>query len=198
VIRMHIITILMVSLVLSACSSTDSGRYQDNANLERPPELPIDKQAAEQIAANEIEPPKRRHGKGLKSDVYKVEGSTTELKIKRTFDESWSLLHQAIQHNELKVTDQDRSKGYYYVAYDGGGFFSSASSFFGDKRNQPTYLLKVEPQGEETKVTASLASKDEQSNPLSLKDGSGDDSEDKSSKLLELLYETLHDVEKDE
>jgi uncharacterized lipoprotein len=191
-------TILLVSLVLSACSSTDSGRYQDNTNLERPPELPIDKQVAEQVAANEIEPPKRRHGKGLGPDVYIAEGSPQELKIKRSFDEAWSLLHQAIQHNDLKVTDQDRSKGSYYVAYNGGSFFSGAASLFGDGQDKSTYLLKVEPQGEETKVTASLASKDEQSDTGSLKDGNADYPENKSSKLLELLYDTLHDSVKSE
>lgn len=195
---MRIMPTLLISMMLLACGTTDNSRYQDNVNLERPPELPIDKQAAEQVATNEIEPSKRRHGKDLRSDVYRVEGSPTELKIKRTFDETWSLLHQAIQHNDLKVTDQDRSKGFYYVAYNGGSFFSSAASLFDDVRDKSTYLLKVEPQGEETRVTASLANKDEQSDSGSLKDGIADYSENKSSKLLELLYDTLHDNVKDE
>jgi uncharacterized lipoprotein len=186
----------MFPLLLIGCAA-DNPRYQDNANLERPPEIPIDKQAAEQVAANEIEKPMRRHGKGLKSDVYRVESSTTELKIKRSFDEAWSLLHQAIQHNGLKVTDQDRSKGNYYVAFNGGSFFSSAASLFSDERNQPTYLLKVEAQGEETRLIASLANKDEQSKPKG-QDSTIDNSENKSSKLLELLYDTLHDSIKDE
>ncbi|WP_411727475.1 outer membrane protein assembly factor BamC [Methyloglobulus sp.] len=195
---MRIVTILLISLMLVACATTGNSRYQDNANLERPPELPIDKQAAEQMATNEIEPPKRRHGKGLGPDVYIVEGSPPELKIKRSFDETWSLLSRAIQHNDLKVTDQDRSKGFYYVAYNGGSFLSSATSLFDDVQNKSTYLLKVESQGEETRVTASLASKDEQGDSGSLKDGFADYSENKSSKLLELLYDTLHDNVKDE
>jgi uncharacterized lipoprotein len=190
--------ILLLTLSLLACSTTDSGRYKDNANLERPPELPINKQTAERVAANEVEAPVRRHGKGLKSDIYMTEGSTTEFKIKRSFDEVWSILNRAIQHNDLKVTDQDRSKGFYYVAYN-TGFFGKASSYFGDERNQPTYLLKVEAQGEETKVTVSLASKEEQRDSGSDKDGVADySSENKSSKLLELLYDTLHDDLKDE
>jgi uncharacterized lipoprotein len=192
------INILLVSVLLSACGTTDNSRYKDNANLERPPELPIDKQAAEQIAVNKIEAPKRRHhGKGLRSDVYLVEGSPSELKIKRTFDEAWSLLHQAIQHNELKVTDQDRSKGFYYVAYK-SGFLGKATSFFEDERNQPTYLLKVETKGEEASVIANLASKDEQSNQASPKNAVEDTSQDQSPKLIELLYDTLHDDVKDE
>jgi uncharacterized lipoprotein len=190
-----VVPIFLVSMALVACATNDS-RYQDNANLERPPEMPIDKQAAEQSAANELDPPKRRHGKGLKSDVYMVDGTPNELKIKRTFDEAWSLLNQAIQHNELKVTDQDRSKGLYYVAFDGGGFLSDA---FGDDKSKPTYMLKVEPQDEETKVTVSLSSKNEQADTGSLKDGVADSSaEDKSTDLLELFYDTLHDSVKDE
>jgi uncharacterized lipoprotein len=197
VINMRINIILLISLILVACAGADNPRYKDNASLERPPEMPIDKQAAEQSAASEIEKPRRHHGKGLKSDVYKVENADTELWIKRSFDESWSLLLQAIQHNDLKVSDQDRSKGFFYVAYDGGSLLGSAVALFGDELNKTTYLIRLEPQGEETKLTTSLASKDEQAN-LKGKDGSADLPDDKSSKLLELLFDTLHDSVKDE
>jgi uncharacterized lipoprotein len=191
------ISILLLAVLLSACGTTDSSRYKDNANLERPPELPIDKQGAEQVAANKLEAPVRRHGKGLKSDIYRVDGAPSEFKIKRSFDEVWGILNRAIQHNDLKVTDQDRSKGFYYVAYD-SGFFGKASSFFDDEqKNQPTYLLKVEAQGGETSVIASLASKDDQTNSANPKNG-GDTSQDQSPKLIELLYDTLHDDLKDE
>jgi uncharacterized lipoprotein len=193
------VIILLVSLLLLACGTTDNSRYKDNANLERPPELPVNKQTDEQAAVNELETPVRRHGKGLKSDVYTTEGSPLELKIKRSFDEAWSLLSRAIEHNDLKVPDQDRSKGLYYVAYDGSGLFGSAASLLGGEKNQPTYMLKVEPQGEETQVTVSFASKDEQNDADSLKDGvAGSSSEDQSAKLLELLYDTLHDDIKNE
>ncbi|MSS75790.1 MAG: outer membrane protein assembly factor BamC [Methyloglobulus sp.] len=192
------LSILLLTLSLSACGTTDSGRYKDNANLERPPELPINKQTAEQVAANEVEAPIiRRHGKGLKSDIYRAEGASSEFKIKRSFDEAWSILNRAIQHNDLKVTDQDRSKGFYYVAYN-TGFFGKASSYFGDERNQPTYLLKVEAQGEETSVTASLASKDEQTDSENPKNAGDETSQDQSPKLIELLYDTLRDDLKDE
>jgi hypothetical protein len=193
------VIILLVSLLLLACGTTDNSRYKDNSNLERPPELPVNKQTDEQAAVNELETPVRRYGKGLKSDVYTTEGSPLELKIKRSFDEAWSLLSRAIEHNDLKVPDQDRSKGLYYVAYDGGGLFGSAASLLGGEKNQPTYMLKVEPQGEETQVTVSFASKDELNGADSLKDGvAGSSSEDQSEKLLELLYDTLHDDIKNE
>jgi uncharacterized lipoprotein len=192
------LAILLLDLLLSACSTMDTGRYKDNANLERPPEMPINKQPTEQLAAEEVEAPIiRRHGKGLKSDIYRVDGASSEFKIKRSFDEVWSVLNRAIQHNDLKLTDQDRSKGFYYVAYN-DGFFGKASSYFGDDRNQPTYLLKVEAQGEETSVTASLANKDEQTDLANPNNSGDEDSQDQSAKLMELLYDTLHDDIKDE
>lgn len=188
----------MLTALMAGCASENS-RYKDNVNLERPPEVPVDKQAAEQQAANEGEAPIRRHGKGLKSDVYRVEGSSREIKVKRTFDETWSLLNQAILHNELKINDQDRSKGACYIAYGGGGLFGLSSLFPKNGSDQPTYLLKVEPEDQETKVTVSLAGAHEQSDESKLKDGSsGDATEDKSEILLDLLFDTLHDTVKDE
>jgi NlpB/DapX lipoprotein len=201
VIKSRILALLLVSCFLAGCASDDS-RYRDNANLERPPAMTLDKQAVEQAAANALEEPIRRRGKGLKSDVAISDGAPKELRIKRTFDEAWSLLNQAIQHNELKITDQDRSKGVYYVGYSGGGFFSTESTFFDFAKDKPTYLLKVEQQGEETRVTASLANKDEQTAPRDSEEDPDKETpelpQDKSSNLIELLHDTLHDDLKDE
>ena len=211
---MKTITIVLASLFLLACSS-NSSKYKDNANLERPPEMPVpastastattttSNQIPEQVAIEEIAPPIRHRGKGLKSDVYKTEGSPKELTIKRGFDESWSLLSLAIQHNDLKLADQDRSKGYYYITYNGNGFFGKAASYFNDEYDKATYLLKVDPQDNETKVTASLANKDEQNPPKKDGEETSDDPavhvyQDKSENLIDLLFDTLHDDLKDE
>jgi uncharacterized lipoprotein len=188
---------LLVSALLAACAA-DNSRYQDTGNLERPPEMPIDKQAAEQIAANEIEPTIRRRGKGLKSDVYRVDGSSTAFQIKRGFDESWSLLHQAILQNELKVADEDRSKGFYFIAYGDSGLFGKAVSVLDIESDKATYLLKLEPQGEESKVTVGLANKDEQSASKNSPDDADSNTHDQSQDLSELLFDTLHDKVKDD
>lgn len=192
----------LILMMLAACAG-DNSRYKDNAKLERPPELPADKQAAEQqsserIAAKEADAdvPKKHHGKGLKSDIYKVEDSANQFRLKRTFDEAWSLLNRAIQQNELKVPDQDRSKGFYYVAY-GNGFLMNTLSFLRDPVEQPTYLIKVEPLDEETHVTITFAK--EQGDLKSAKEGDeGSSTKDQSTQLFELLYDTLHDDVKDE
>ncbi len=190
------IVILCSACILVACASTEDSRYKDNRNLERPPEVVPEKLTAEQIEINERQAPKRKHGKGLGTDVYKVEDSGHELRIKRGFDEAWHFMSRAIQHNELKITDQDRSKGVFYVSFNGGGFLNSAAGFFSDSKDQTTYLLKVEDSDEETAVAVSLAAKDEQANANSAKHS--DNPEDKSADLLDLLYDTLHDDIKDE
>ncbi len=194
----HVFFLSIAFLTFIAGCASETSRYKDNSSLERPPEAPVNKEAAAQNATDDVEPPRRRHGKGLKSDVYQVEGSGAELKIKRTFDEAWSLINQAIQHNELKIRDQDRSKGTYYVAYGNSGLLGIASVFSDDDR-LPTYLLKVAAEDQEAKVTVSLASTHEQSDASRLKDGvAGESSEDKSEQLLELMFDTLHDTVKDE
>lgn len=186
---------LLAALLTAACSS-DNSRYQDNANLERPPEMPIP-QSAELATDNELEPPIRRHGKGLKSDVYQLEG-VTGMQLKRSFDETWSLLHQAIIENELKVTDEDRSKGLYYIAYGSTGLFSKAVSMLDVEIDKDTYLVKVEPQGEETKVTVSLANKEEQTAPKTGTGAEETSANDQSQDLLDLLFDTLHDKVKND
>ncbi|MBK8814292.1 MAG: outer membrane protein assembly factor BamC [Methylococcaceae bacterium] len=187
----QILLLFLSAFLLASCSTTNDSRYKNNATLERPPEIPIDKQATEQRAENEPEPPKRRYRKGLDSDVYKVEGSNNEMSIKRDYDESWSLVGQAILLRDLKIADQDRSKGNYYVVYDGGSLFGGYSPFSDDSKS--TYLLRVESLNEETKVTVTYANKEDQSDSGSLKDGIADTSDDLSERLLELIYNTLHD-----
>ena len=181
---------IILALLLAACNLSGT-RYRDNAHLEHPPELPVDVQAREQIEANELTAPVRRHGKGLDSDVYRLDDAAV-FKIKRGYDEAWSLVGRAIQQKDLKVPDQDRSKGNYYVAYDGGSLLGY--SLFNDEA-KTTYLVRLESEGDETKVTVSFANKDEQytSTSAALKDGWSESPDDKSGALSELLYDTLHD-----
>jgi NlpB/DapX lipoprotein len=182
---------LVIALSMG-CASNDS-RYRDNASLERPPELPVGTQKVEQETADEVNQPIRRHGKGLKSDVYMTETPPLELRLKRGFDESWSLLNRAIQLNELKVSDQDRSKGQLVVEFSGTGLFSGGFSLLGsgDKVN---YELKVESQNEETRIAINRAASKEDTDSASAKDGFSDTTpENKSGELLNLLYDTLHD-----
>lgn len=187
------LTLLAFSLI-TACSTTDTDtHYRDTTQLERPPEVTVDPKSVEAAAANTLDAPRQRHGKGLKSDVYRVEGSSQKLKIKRPYDESWLLVNQVLQLHELKIADQDRSNGDYYVEYDGKGLFS----FFSSVSKAPTYLLKLEIQSEETEITVTKANREEQSDSSSSKDGV-ESSEDGSESLTSLLFDSLHDEVKED
>lgn len=193
--KLKMIMLVAVSLLTACTSSIGDSRYKDTHDLERPPAVVTEKLTPEQQEASEREAPRRRHGKGLGSDVFMVDGTDRAFKFKRSFDEAWNFLNRAIQLKELKITDQDRSKGVFYVAYNGSGFLNNATSLFKDDKDQTIYLLKVEGSGDETSVVVGLASKDEQSNSAT-KDKSS--TEDASAKLVNLLYDTLHDDVKDE
>lgn len=196
-IKLYYISLILAFLNLSGCASDDP-RYQDLRELERPPDLPIDKQAAAQAEVNEVEAPLKHYGKGLKSDVYLVEGPPLEMRLKRGLDESWSLINRAIQLNELKVPDQDRSKGVYYVEFGGTGLLSNVLPFIGTG-NKATYEMKVEPQNNETRVTVNMVARKEDSDTGAAKDGFAEPAiESKASQLLNLLYDTLHDKVKED
>lgn len=185
------IAILALTTSLAACGTGGEPRYKDNGSLERPPEVPMHTTAAGQDAFNEPEPPKRRYRKGLDSDVYRVESAPHQMSIKRDFEESWSLVGQAIQLRDLKLADQDRSKGNFYVVYDGGSLLGRYSPFTDDLKS--TYLIRLENENNETKVSVSFAGKEEQSPTGGFKSGIDDVPDDLSEKLLDLLFKTLRD-----
>lgn len=182
------IVFLMFSLLFAGCSTFKESRIQNTANLEKPPEMPIKANIEKQDTENIMTGDEKPHRKGLSSDVYLVEGSDTELKIKRNFDETWTLLGQAIRLNKLKVIEK-KHQGTYIVSYKSGGIFDGFNIF--GTNNDSTYACKVETLGDETKVTVNLANGNEKLDSGSLKDGVSDYSYDSSSKLLELIYETL-------
>ena len=189
----------MLGITLSGCMTNHESRYRDNTALERPPTVKITKEDAEIAAANELEPVKRHHGKGLKSDVYKVEGSETRLRIKRSNEESWPLIRQAIQLHELKIADEDRSKGVFYVVYDGGGLFNQAASLFTSDEKKQTYFLKMEESLDgETELTVSMANNEEQADPAGSKDGVDSSSQDGSGDLSDLLFDALYNEVKED
>jgi uncharacterized lipoprotein len=184
-----------VLIQMISCSS-DSSRYRDNASLEKPPEVIVKQSDTNNdIAPEQEEIPFKRHGKGLKSDVFRHDESIAKLSIKRPFDQAWLLLSQAIQINELKVTDQDRSHGEYYVAFDNRGILSQATSFFGEESNKTTYLIKVEEADNLTTCRIQLARKEEQS---ASSDKNGEQFAEGAMELTEKLFDTLQNDVKEE
>ena len=110
-----IIKSFLITIVLASCGTTKDARYRDTSMLERPPILPIIRQPGEQRITDNSTIPKKSDETGLGSAVYMTTTTPPQLKIKQPFDEAWETLNQALQINDIKITDQDRNKGLLYV-----------------------------------------------------------------------------------
>lgn len=193
---------LLIGMLLVSCAGKDS-RYRDTELLERPPTLAVEKGIYEQtIEPDESVIPKKSDKLGLGSDVYLVESKPLQLKIKRSFDDSWRSLGLALKQNHIKITDHDHEKGLYYVYYSPKGLFQNAVTWFQDEKedehHDANFLLKIEPESGEIKITATPING---AGLSSSSDNEGDygssvttDEED----LLHNLYYTLHDDLKEE
>jgi uncharacterized lipoprotein len=191
--------ILLLSLGLVSCGTSEDSRYRDTAILERPPTLVVNKKAGEPRIADNSTIPKKRDGTGLGTDVYMTATTPPQLKIKQSFDNAWSTLGLALKQSEIEITDREHDKGLYYVSYDSSG------SFFSKKQNEAIYVLTVESDGAETKITVTLGNASEQTSSNSRGEHRGSSSDnsaaqptDGAEELLKSLYETIRDDLKEE
>jgi hypothetical protein len=182
--------ILLLIPLLIACNATKESRHQDLTRLEKPPGYEIkpaeNNQEADQAAASGTSTEQ-----GLFADVYRTEDKDTEIRIKRTLDESWVLVGKAILLNELEISGKNRKQGRYQVAYSSGGLLDGFSLFGSSKAS--TYLLKLDGSGNETIVSISKVEDDSDYDPSRLMDGTPDYSYDSSAKLTDLIFDTLYD-----
>lgn len=185
--------VLLLVTFLVSCSAEDS-RYRDTQILERPPIVVVEKKAGESLQTDDSVIPRKKYKSGLGDDVYMTETTPEKLKIKQPIDDAWYTLDLALKQSEIKITDHERDKGFYYVRYDPRGFFGKASSLLSD--DATIYLLTVKEDGAETEITATIANATEQSS--SAKDGTPDLSAEGAEDLLEQLYKTLRDDLKEE
>jgi hypothetical protein len=187
--------ILLLSLGLAACGTSGDSRYRDTAMLERPPAIAVHNQKGQDLEIDNSAIPKKRDEPGLGADVYMSDAAPLQLRIKQPFDNAWNTLGLALKQSDIKITDRERDKGLYYVVY------RPDNSFFSNKYNEAIYLLLVEKDGAETKITAALGSAAEQSSSRNrglVNDNSQDQPADGAEKLLQSLYETIRDDLKEE
>lgn len=187
--------ILLLIPILVSCGASEDSRYRDTAMLERPPALTVSKKAGESQPADTSKIPKKRHEKGLGSDVYMIESTPMLLKIKKPLDEAWRILESALKQSQIKIVDHREDKGLYYVYYKQKSLFEYAASLFKkkdeDEHDQANYVLTVKADRDETKITA---------NPFdAVEQYSDEDVADSGAEaLLWALYKTLHDDLKEE
>jgi len=135
----------------------------------------------------------------LGSNVYMATTTPPQLRIKQPFDDAWSTLGLALKQSEIEITDLEHDKGLYYVSYN------AEDSFFNRKLHEAIYVLTVENNGAETKITAALGNVAEQTSLGRrsehrdlVKDNSATQPADGAEKLLKSLYETIRDDLKEE
>lgn len=189
-----IIKSLPLIMILVSCGGKDT-RYRDTQMLERPPTLSVRKKAEEQPIVDDSKIPKKQHEMGLGSDVYMIESTPMQLKIKKPFDYAWRVLEMALKQSQIKIIDHRQDKGLYYVYYKQKTLFETAASFFkknqDDEHHEANYLLTVKEDRAETKITATPFNAAEQ-------DSNDEAADSDSETLLWALYKTLRNDLKEE
>ena len=191
--------VLLLVTFLVSCSTAEDSRYRDTEMLERPPTVAVDRKAGESPQIDDSVIPRKKYKSGLGDDVYMTESTPEKLKIKQRIDDAWYTLNLALKQSEIKITDHERDKGFYYVSYNPGTLFEQMTGFVDkeqDEQNGAIYLLTVKEDGAETEVTATVANPTEQSSAG--KNGANRASEEGAEDLLQQLYKTLRDDLKEE
>jgi uncharacterized lipoprotein len=183
----YIFCVLIASMI-TACTTEDP-RYRDLRNLERPPTLATTKTPSSETRLSDDGALDRESGKkGLGEVVYLTnETPPHQLKIKQSLDQAWNALERALKQSDIEVTDHERDKGLYYIAYKPAGFFSKLARGSMPGHNEANYTLTLEQDGNEIVVI-----------PAAIGSAAGnqkDDNEtaDTTEALLQTLYNTLHD-----
>ncbi|NOU22609.1 MAG: hypothetical protein HOO93_12660 [Methyloglobulus sp.] len=172
-----------------ACSTTQESRHQDFTNLEKPPGAAKLNQTEDPNQYDKSKESETDSSKGLNSDVYRLEERPKEIIIKRNIDQSWVALDQAIRLNELKIIEKNRKHYRYKLSYKTGGLLDGFSLFGSTKAS--TYLLTLDSKDDKTRIIASKVEDEGDIDPSRLMDGAPDYSYDSSSKLADLIFETL-------
>jgi VCBS repeat-containing protein len=189
----NLVKILLLSSFLLACSTTDNAHYRDISTLERPPVMASSRPSSEQRVTDDSVIPKQTNEKGLGTAVYLSTETPAQLRIKQPVEQAWHTLNQALELNDIKITDHERNKGHIYVNYDGHSLFDGALSFLNAGQKETSYLLSIVADGAETVISVSLNGASEQSKQASNPDGYYETPDDASEALLKKLYVTLRD-----
>jgi hypothetical protein len=197
--RLTIAKSFFFATVLTACGTMENRQYTDNDFLERPPTLasqPTPSGSTEPAPSDEA--PKKAD-KGLGADVSINSESPLQLSVKRSFDIAWHDLELILKQKEIEIKDREHDKGQYYVIFDAddyqsedSGFLDKSTSFFKNDYKPVVYILTVEEDGSDARISAAVANEAEQTNHglLSDKDSNLTDGADK---LLLSLYKSLRD-----
>jgi len=190
--------LLLVPLVIGACTGSKSSRYKDTAHLEKPPIIVVAEKPRPPVP--EI-PEEEDENTGL-GQVVSLSGSADLpiIKIKKIFNRSWDIVEQGLNLSEIEITDKNRDEGVFYLKFDpdkqaakDAGLLDSISFFlFKDEYKEASYKLTVQWRESVTDVSVELIDEGDQS-VLDDVDEEFEDSIDSGAKLIKVLYLTIRD-----
>lgn len=183
--------LIFIAAIVSCAKPAEDSRHRALDILERPPVLTSEKTVQTQEADTSIIPV-HENMKGLGKDVYLSTSTPPELILKRPFEAAWNIIGRALKKSDIKITDQERNKGFYYLSYKPSSLFEKLTAFISDFTPPDPYLLRVVEDGEQTKITAALTNAPETSTP-SKKETDKTRPTDNSQQLLQQLYEILQE-----
>jgi len=190
--------LLLVPLVIGACTGSKSSRYKDTAHLEKPPIIVVAEKPRPPVP--EI-PEEEDENTGL-GQVVSLSGSADLpiIKIKKIFNPSWDIVEQGLNLSEIEITDKNRDEGVFYLKFDpdkqaakDAGLLDSISFFlFKDEYDEASYKLFVQWHESHTAVSVELIEQDEDSF-LDDDKGDFDSPTDLGVMLINALYKTIRD-----
>ena len=189
---LHLSVFLLLNL--TGCSLGKDPRYLDTQALERPPILAGSEVigTAESFADEPILP-KQHNKKGLGKAVYLIKTVPMRFKIKQPLDTAWLAIELSLKQAEIKITDQDRSQGLFYVAYHDAGLLDLFGKLLKNEANTSLYVIHVSTENKETLVSAKLASKAEQTSSLEKSPINDQHEDNDADQLIYTLFTTLRD-----
>ena len=192
--KLLIITPLIAVLV--SCSSGNDNRYRNTELLERPPVLAITKKVNDvECCEDTSSVPKNKAKAGLGDDVKLISSKPMQIKLNQPIKTAWNSIGLALKQSGIKVTDQERDKGFYYVAYKPA---SLLSGLFNKLSKESIYLLTLSEEDNKTIVLAKQGNATEQNSALTHFASDDEEARSDAEDLLQQLYDTLHDDLKDE
>jgi|GEM_PF-831888 uncharacterized lipoprotein len=187
--NMKLIFFCLLLTLIAACSLSKEQSHPSDYSLEQPPSVSITsavKKSKEQDISSDSD---KSFNKELSVDVHRNEDNDQVLWIMRPIDETWTLLSKAIRLMDLEVTGINRKQGTYEVEYQGDSLLGEFNVF--GSGSSAKYILKLEPQDKETKLSVSKKEGDHEMDESLLKDGTSEFLIDNSSKLADILFEAL-------
>ncbi len=191
--------LIVIPLLINSCSESKNPRYKDTSHLEKPPTMPVIKKQAKAISEEKDEEENESERKGLANDVILAEEKQKPIiKIKKDFDRSWDIVEQALQLDEIEISDKNRDEGVFYVTFDpdtkSDSTFVDAMTFFlfKDEYAEASYKLTLTEQKSESVITIETIKIEEND----LLDDDGDYFEgtiDEGVILINTLYKTIRD-----